>query len=224
MNRTIVIGDVHGCLDETQRLLREVGYSASDSVVFVGDLVAKGPDSRGVIAFLKEIGARSVLGNHDDALLKLESAVLSDRDRTPKDVNPVRWALARTFSPEDFAFLGSLPLWIELEEFESTVFHAGALDGLAMRDQAREHLLTLRSVRQDGTGSKRIDDGVPWASLWNGPRHIVFGHDAMRGRQVHKYAVGLDTGCVYGGRLTAWLLPERRFVSVAATREWATVR
>ena len=57
-------------------------------------------------------------------------------------------------------------------------------------------------------------EGEPWASLWEGPQHIVFGHDAARGIQIYPFATGLDTGCCYGGELSCVILPEKRYVSV----------
>ena len=71
----------------------------------------------------------------------------------------------------------------------------------------------MRSITDDGRPSKRIE-GAPWAALWTGPEHAVFGHDAIRGLQQHPLATGLDTGCVYGRELTALLLPAHQLVSV----------
>jgi hypothetical protein len=79
-------------------------------------------------------------------------------------------------------------------------------------------LLNVRTVRADGTPSKRPDDGPLWGTLWRGPELILFGHHARRGLQQHPHAIGLDTGCVYGHALTACVLPERRIVSVDAAR------
>ena len=91
-----------------------------------------------------------------------------------------------------------------------------------LEQQEREHLLTLRSITNEGEPSKK-SKGMPWASQWRGPERMVFGHDAVRGLQEYAYATGLDTGCVYGGELTALVLPERKLVSVRAQRAYVPV-
>ena len=95
--------------------------------------------------------------------------------------------------------------------------HGGLVPGIPIEQQTRDHLLNLRSIKDNGEPSKKIV-GAPWASLWTGPEHVVFGHDAVRGLQRHPFATGLDTGCVYGRELTALVLPTGELVSVPAAR------
>lgn len=214
MQRTIVVGDVHGCVDELRDLLRACGHARGDRLVLVGDVVAKGPDSQAVVQLLREAHAQAVMGNHDAHALK----ALEKGD----SVKPERKQLLDTLTKADWAYLAALPLYLRLGPeragaADTVVVHAGVVPGVPLEDQDREHLLTLRSLRDDGTPSKKIE-GTPWAVMWKGPERIVFGHDAVRGLQQQPMATGLDTGCVYGGQLTALVLPERRIVSVRARR------
>lgn len=218
MSRTLVVGDVHGCAQELNALLTEAAFRPGiDHLVSVGDLVNKGPDSIGVLRLVRSLGGRAVLGNHDDLVVRC-----ADARRRGEDGPFPEYArrVVKKISDEDLAWLAALPTTLVLEEHHTIVVHAGLLPNVPLSAQPREHVLTMRSIRSDGSGTKRIEEGVPWASLWPGPLHALFGHDAVRGLQRWPYATGLDTGCVYGGRLTGMLLPERKLVSVPAEREW----
>jgi hypothetical protein len=210
---------VHGCLDELEALVRRCGGLAGARVLLVGDLVAKGPDSAGVVQWARESGARAVLGNHDAHVLRLRPGAAA----AARDAKPHHIAVAEALATADWKYLAALPLWLRVGRGHLVV-HAGLVPGVELEEQEREHLLNLRSITADGQPSKRLD-GAPWASLWRGPEHVVFGHDAVRGLQRHPHATGLDTGCVYGKALTALVLRDgddtaARLVSVPARRAY----
>jgi len=219
MERTIVIGDVHGCLDELQLLLRECGVVRGERVVLAGDLVAKGPDSHGVVQLARESGFLAVMGNHDCF------AVEARRKRQHHEGKRLRvWPFDK-LTDEDWAFLESLPTSLCLGRAreggpEFLVVHAGLVPGVPLQEQRQDHLLNLRSLAGGTVPTSRLLVRWPWAAAWQGPEHIVFGHDAVRGLQQHPMATGLDTGCVYGRALTALELPSRRFYRVEAKRRY----
>lgn len=219
--RTLVIGDVHGCPDEAHELLARCNHTPHDDVVFVGDLVAKGPDSAAVIDLCLRIGARSVLGNHDAAILRHLKAK-ADGDPNPY-LKPSHKPVIDALQPHHLAYLASLPLWIRLPEHNVIVIHAGLVPGLALEDQEPAMLLNIRTLMADGAGSKRAEDGPLWGTQWLGPEFVIFGHHALAGFQEHPFALGLDTGCVYGRELTACILPGRDIVSVPAKRQYAPI-
>jgi hypothetical protein len=221
VSATIVIGDVHGCVDELAALLSACGRRKEDRVVLVGDLVAKGPDSHGVLALVRECGASSVLGNHDASLLRLHERLLAGEPLPAGRAEQL--ALARTLDDDDWALLASLPYWLRLPELGALVVHAGLAPGVALEDQDRDMLLNMRTIDAQGRPSRRPDGGVLWGALWPGPELVLFGHHASAGLQRHPHAIGLDSGCVYGRELTAYVMPEGRFVSVPAKRQYAPI-
>lgn len=210
MPRTILVGDVHGCADELDALLERVAVAPADRLVFVGDLVVRGPYPQRVLATLRALGASAVRGNHEDRLLRLRSRGLSDALPTE---------LARTaelFDEDDWRFLAALPLWLALPENGLVVVHAGLVPGVAIEAQEPRHLLHLRCIDAHGRPSERRDDGTPWGALYVGPPHVVFGHNALPEAQIHPWATGIDTGCVYGRALTALVLDQGEPVPAAA--------
>lgn len=220
MRRTLVIGDVHGCSAELQDLLDACAYAEGDRIVFVGDLVAKGPDSRGVLAMMRKLEAQSVRGNHDQAVLRWQDPAA--RAQVP-DRGPHHLRLARELSEEDWAQLQSLPLWLHLPDLGVLVVHGGVVPGVPLEDHDPELIMNMRTLRPDGTGSRRPEDGVLWGSVWPGPERVIFGHHATAGLQLHPHALGLDSGCVYGHGLTAVILPEDRIVTVPSREAYVPI-
>lgn len=212
MSRTIVVGDVHGCVRELEDLLAKVSFSARDRLVLVGDIVAKGPDSKGVVTLARKLGALAVRGNHDEQVLRIHRG----RART---VKPHHKVVVDSLDNDDWRWLSRLPLWMRLGK-NHLVVHGGIVPGIPLRAQDPALLMNLRSIKPSGAPSTKLD-GTPWAASWKGPRTVIFGHDAVRGLQRYPHAIGLDTGCVYGNELTAWIIEEERFVSVKAHRAYA---
>ncbi len=247
MKRTIVVGDVHGCVDEAQQLLKACALEPGDAVVFVGDLVGRGPDSKGAIALARSIDARSVLGNHEYAWLAWKRSMETGGPLPPLGGTQPRALME--LDDGDWNLLRSLPLWIRLPEFRVIVVHAGLIPGIPLEKQRPQVLLNIRTVRDDGGYSEKPfegapwgscwrgpavrDDGgysekpfegAPWGSCWRGPDHVIFGHHARRGLQRHPFATGIDMGCVYGGHLAACILPGHELVSVKAKRAYRRPR
>ncbi len=203
---TLIVGDVHGCAKELELLLQAVRPT---ELLLVGDLFSKGPDPKGTWELLQEWQARSVLGNHDDYLLK------------HWEDGPVSPALEqlKEDAPEVRGWLQALPLF--LESPDRIVVHAGLHPTAGVPGTFREVALTVRQWPDDSNPHHPF-----WYDAgWQGPKTVVFGHDARRGlvrREVRgrPVAVGLDTGCVYGGHLTGWIAQEDRLVSIPAARNY----
>jgi hypothetical protein len=213
MSRTIIIGDVHGCARELADLLDLLALTSDDCVRMVGDLVVRGPDPRGVIELVRSVGALTVLGNHEYRLLRWREM---QRGKEPVADAPAydrrimkSKQLRRTATELDDAcweYIEQIPLWLDEPEHQLRVVHAGVLPGVAIEEQTRRTLLYLRSIDAEGQGSELREAGTPWGAHYHGPPHVVFGHNANFEPQLHAWATGIDTGCVYGGRLTALVL------------------
>ncbi|MDP9150328.1 MAG: metallophosphoesterase [Myxococcota bacterium] len=201
MALTVIVGDVHGCTAEVESLLDKVSFSPGmDRLVFVGDLILRGPDSRGALALARRLGARVVRGNHEQKLLA--------RRTGDSPVSAEHARLAQELSRDEWAWLEATPHWIDLPAHGIRVVHAGVIPGITVDRVPPEALLRMRTLGGRNGWSDEQDAGPLWGRRYSGPPHVVFGHNARAEPQLHRWATGIDTGCVYGGRLTAVVLDE----------------
>lgn len=196
-DRTIIVGDVHGCCAELEALLARIGFSTGDRLVFVGDLIARGPDSLGVLAVARRTGAVIVRGNHEQKIIDWKEG----NGRSTLGETHLEVAIA--MRDVDWTLVETSPLWVDLPEHGARIVYAGLVPGVAIEEQDPAVLLHVRVVepKGKGTGGK-----VLWGAAYDGPPHVVFGHNALEGLQLHPWATGLDSGCVYGRALTAMVL------------------
>ena len=184
-----IVGDVHGCRQELDQLLTELQLSSDDLVIFVGDLVRKGPDNRGVVDLVRTApNMFSVRGNNEEKLLRNEKSL---PDLTEDDIN----------------WIASLPVAISWEE--TMVIHAGVDPRKSPSNHTINDFQNIRSLASEGGYNRPY-----WFDVYRGPPRVFFGHTVLESPIVREHAVGLDTGCVYGGALTAFDVCRNVTVSV----------
>jgi len=216
--RIIAIGDIHGCHQEFADLLERLALTKDDHLVLLGDLVNRGPDSVKVIDLARANRALSLLGNHELRLLNY---------RKTKDASFLKETDIATHAKlrsEDWAYLEAMPLTHYVEELNTVFVHGGFLPNEPWQKQPANVVTRIQVVDRDGRPRKRAEaEGSPaWADLWNGPPFVVYGHTPRPEVYKLKWSVGIDTACVMGGFLTAYILPEKRFVQVKARKRYYT--
>ncbi|MBN1404583.1 MAG: metallophosphoesterase [Opitutales bacterium] len=215
--RIIAIGDVHGCALELERLLIQLSPRAGDRIVMLGDLVNRGPDSSRVIEICREIGAMALMGNHERRLLRARSG---SRWRKLDDVDMRTYS---SLSPADWAYIEKMQLTIYARSFDTVFVHGGFAPGRPWSEQKARDVTRIQVVDKQGRGMKRSEAPAGcrhWSELWKGPPFVIYGHSPWSDVRKTEWTMGLDTGCVYGGLLSAVILPERRIVQVKALRPY----
>jgi predicted phosphodiesterase len=214
--RLIAIGDIHGCHLEFAELLDRLEPARDDRIVLLGDLVNRGPDSCRVLDLARSARAIALLGNHELRLLKY---------RRTGDLKYAKEHDLDTYErlrPQDWAMLEAMPLTFEEPELNTVFVHGGFLPGDPWHRQPAEVVTRIQVVDRDGRPNKRsaAPDAPLWADLWSRPPFVVYGHTPRPEIYKLKWSVGIDTACVMGGSLTAYVLPERNFVQVKARKAY----
>ena len=158
--RTLVIGDVHGCLDELRALLVRCSFDASaDRLVLLGDLLDRGPDPVGCVQLARELGAESVLGNHEETHLRFRKH-RQQQETQPGYKNPMRGFEAermrqhQALSEDDWAYIEGMPVVLPLAP-DFVAVHAGLLPGRPLAEQPRRSMVRLRYLDADGDFTRK---------------------------------------------------------------------
>ncbi len=211
MKRQIIIGDVHGCYEELMELVDKVNFNAqTDELIFLGDLINKGPSSVKVLEFVKNGGHKSILGNHELGFLKALDYAQYMTGGFLKLAEELKGELS-----EYQKWLAQLPLYIEDDLF--IAIHGGLEPGVPLNMQRAQVATRIRTW--DGIGDDLNNPANPaWYELYKEDKLVVFGHWAAKGLIRRENAIGLDTGCVWGGELSCLILPEKKVQSIKAKR------
>jgi diadenosine tetraphosphatase ApaH/serine/threonine PP2A family protein phosphatase len=232
-----IIGDVHGCLAELRALLAQLGYAGRGTAlapqpgrtaVFVGDLVDRGPAIPGVLALVMDLAAAGralcVIGNHD---AKLVRHLKGKNVRLTNGLAESVAQLAQTppaFRQQVLEFLESRPSHYVLDGGRLVVAHGGLPEAMHGRDDGRVRAFALYGATTGKTDALGLPVRLNWAADYHGAALVVYGHTPVPRPLWVNSTINIDTGCVFGGRLTALRYPEGELVSVPAARPYAETR
>ncbi len=204
---TYVIGDIHGCLQSLERLLHKIKARPEDRVIFIGDYIDRGPHSCEVVDLLLQLPYRSIflLGNHEKMLLDYLAggdsslyllngglATIESYGGDPANIPQAHLAFFHSLRP-----MYDTP--------DHLFVHAGIRPLVPLEKQELKDLVWIRQEFYQFVGRF--------------PKPVVFGHTPMRHVLLAEDRIGIDTGCVYGGKLTCLKLPEREIIQVSGWRD-----
>lgn len=252
--KTIIVGDVHGMLDELKELIEKVGYDKdNDRLILAGDLVDRGPKSAGVCDYAEEIGAEICIGNHDDKYIRYrrheqkKTHVGRKHYRNPMTLNEHKQEVWKSLSDQNLDYLEAGKYCVPVWEYNALVVHAGVLPASVVGDlpydkRDREEYIFTRYIDKDSFRQKSLGpnftkpvNSIHWTEAYDGFVDIVYGHDVRSfDEPVVEYnekgarMIGLDTGSCFGGKLSCIIFtpenPQGVFESIKAKKCWKTYR
>jgi diadenosine tetraphosphatase ApaH/serine/threonine PP2A family protein phosphatase len=231
----VAIGDVHGCLEEFDELLKLISFNPNNMrVVLLGDLMDRGPNPVGCVKRARELNLECIRGNHEDKHLrwnKHEVAKLQTGKSNPmKSMSEIDDLANKALSEEDIDWMKNLPYQLQLTK-ELYAVHAGVEPSVGWNHQNPAQLMRVRYVNDKGRAvSLNPDKSQPnntqyWTEQYKGPYNIVYGHNVYEEVKFTKtesghLCIGIDTGCCFGNKLSALIVDTMEVVSVKAKQKY----
>lgn len=214
--RLIAIGDIHGCHREFEDLLDKLDLAKDDRLILLGDLINRGPDSGRVVELARKYATASLLGNHELRHLNYR------RTDDPSHLKKYDYDTIEQLRGRDWDYLEGMKLTYFDEELGVVFVHGGFLPNRPWQRQPARIVTRIQVIGKDGEPRKRseLPDAPHWSELWSGPPFVIYGHTPRPVVAQTKWTLGIDTGCVLGGCLTACILPEKRIVQVKARERY----
>ena len=236
-----IIGDVHGCLPELRRMLEKLNYEVTEpagpdtvyqvtppegrTAIFVGDLVDRGPDSAGVLRLVQAMansGAALVVpGNHDWKLARALRGRPVERKHGLAETMTQMENLTEEERTAMATFIQGLPSHYVLDNGRLVVAHAGLKEELQNRSSSDVRDFSLYGETTGETDADGLPVRLDWAQEYRGSTAVVYGHTPVQKTEWVNETLCIDTGCAFGGRLTALQWPERNVIDVPAARTYA---
>ncbi|HEY8364863.1 MAG TPA: metallophosphoesterase [Haloplasmataceae bacterium] len=229
-----IIGDVHGCYDELIMLLKKLNYEIDNNkvkhkemrkVIFVGDLVDRGPKIvevlKLVMSMVYDQVAYCVQGNHDNKLYrKLEG-------RNVQVKNGLEESLSQLTNESDFfkndvkKFLKNLDYYLIFDDYKLVISHAGLKEEYIGKTSKKIFEFTLYGETTNETDEFGLPIRYLWAKDYHGKPLVIYGHTPNLEPLCINNTINIDTGCVFGNKLTAYRYPENEFVFVKALKTYS---
>lgn len=207
MNKLIIYGDIHGCYDEFLSLRNQINPQKDDIEVCVGDIITKGKDSIKTLDFIIENNIKSVLGNHEDKIIRYLNHQNSNK-KNPIQLDDDEQNIVNNLSPKHINFLQDLPLFLKFSNI--TIVHGGIQNHMNLDDLSKndtQKVLRMRYLDQNKnylTLGEEDENSIFWADVYDGNQgFVIYGHQWFKEVKTSKFAIGIDTGCIYGNKLTA---------------------
>ncbi len=233
-----IVGDVHGCYDELVELLGLLGYRPDmvsgmrhpqRRAIFVGDLVDRGPKIVETVTLARRmVGAGHafcVPGNHDNKLLRYlrgnHVQIAHGLDASIAQIEALPGPERADWIAAYERFIGGLGTHLVLDDGRLVVAHAGIREADQGRDTPRIRAFTLYGIPTGEHDENGLPIRLNWAADYVGAATVVYGHTPIAEPVWQNNTINIDTGCVFGGRLTALRWPERELVSAPARRAYA---
>jgi hypothetical protein len=200
----VIYGDVHGCLEEWEELRKEIPKGAYE--ISVGDILDKGPYPVEALRYAKKNKIFTIMGNHEYKHLRKYWGRNVHLDEDQQRVYP-------KLQKKDFEFIESMPFFLKLNHL--TIVHAGITNRIYLNNPPLNIMTLLLFLREVDENDKflPLNHNYPnaryWADVYNGHEgFVVYGHNPFLNPKINKHSIGIDTGCVYGNKLTAVVIED----------------
>lgn len=214
MQKIIIYGDLHGCLEDFQELRNKICPTSDDKEIVIGDILDRGPHSNELLKYVRENNISSILGNHEYKYLrykKHQDNYIKTSKKNPMTLSDKKLEIFNKLTAEDFEYLKSLPFFMKIDNL--TLIHAGLTNQIDLDTAKRKELekvLWIRTLDENQKTLSLSDDNPSakfWSEYYNGNQGtIVYGHEPFSEVKIDTYSFGIDTGCVYGNKLTALVI------------------
>ena len=170
-----------------------------------------------MIELAREYQVEAIIGNHE---LRLLSARKKNKPSLLKHDDQ---ATVEQLTADDWKYLEAMPKFLYDAQIDTVIVHGGFLPNKPWQTQGSDLITNIQVIDKKGKAAKRSDapDAAPWADSWGGSPFVVYGHTPRPRVLERKGSIGIDTGCVYGGYLTAYIIEDKSFVQVVAHKAYA---